>query len=170
MKEQREVRVTLRNGVQATVRPLTTEDGPALAEFYAGIPAEDSHFYRPHPLTREQALAKAAGAGRPGLVCLVLETDDNRIGGEAWCRWTEPHAMRSSFGICIRRDLQGVGAGKTLIRLLFENTTGPPVISLTVQKANPRAVALYKSMGFRIVREQVRADGEPEYYMERPTR
>jgi ribosomal protein S18 acetylase RimI-like enzyme len=44
---------------------------------------------------------------------------------------------------------------------------GPPVMSLTVQKANKRAVALYRKTGFRIVREQQRAtDGEPEYCME----
>lgn len=44
---------------------------------------------------------------------------------------------------------------------------GPPVMSLTVQKRNPKAIELYKSMGFRIVRDQLRAaDNCPEFYME----
>ena len=48
-------------------------------------------------------------------------------------------------------------------------------MSLTVQKANPRAVALYQKMGFEIVREQMRNQveefpPEPEYYMERKVR
>jgi ribosomal protein S18 acetylase RimI-like enzyme len=41
-------------------------------------------------------------------------------------------------------------------------------MGLTVQKANPRGMALYQKMGFGVVREQVRpSDGEPEFYMER---
>ena len=54
---------------------------------------------------------------------------------------------------------------------------GPPVMTLTVQEANPRAVALYQSMGFSIVRAQIRQEmeghgfpPEPEYLMERRVR
>jgi len=50
-------------------------------------------------------------------------------------------------------------------------------MSLTVQLANNRAVALYHKMGFTIVREQMRAaseacgfPAETEYYMERRVR
>ena len=51
---------------------------------------------------------------------------------------------------------------------------GVTLMSPTVQKANPRAIRLYRSVGFRIVREQTRPantwfPAEPEYYMERPT-
>ena len=50
-------------------------------------------------------------------------------------------------------------------------TVGPPLMTLTVQKKNPKAVELYTRMGFRIIREQLRpADNEPEYYMEMPVR
>ena len=62
------------------------------------------------------------------------------------------------------------------MRRLLEiaQTVGPLVISLTVQKANPRAIRLYRTMGFRLVREQTRPasnwfPAEPEYYMERAT-
>lgn len=52
---------------------------------------------------------------------------------------------------------------------------GPQAMSLTVQKANPRAFALYSKMGFQVVREQMRNQAEefppePEYYMERNAR
>jgi ribosomal protein S18 acetylase RimI-like enzyme len=85
----------------------------------------------------------------------------------------------SHFGLCIRRGLQASGAGNALMTRLLEvaKEIGPPVMGLTVQKANARAVALYTKMGFRVVREQMRGpmavDGfppEPEYYMERRTR
>lgn len=48
-------------------------------------------------------------------------------------------------------------------------------MALTVQLANPRAIALYQKMGFRIVRQQVRDRigdfaAEPEYAMEQIVR
>ena len=160
--------ITLRNRTPAVIRPLAETDGAALAQFYAGIPPEDVLFYCPHPLTSEYAFKNAAQAGSPTEVVLVLETTDGGIGGYAWYRWSAG-ADTSGFGICIARPFQGAGAGQQLLSRLLEisRTVGPPVMSLTVQKKNPKGVELYTKMGFRIIREQVRAgDGEPEYYME----
>ena len=160
--------VTLRNGTPAMIRPLRETDGEALAAFYAGIPEGDAYYYCPHPLTREYALRNAANAGSPTEVVLVLEVSGCWISGYAWYRWAEG-ANASTFGICVARPFQGTGAARQLIARLKEiaPTVGPPVMSLTVQKINPRAVELYKSMGFQIVRDQLRAaDGCPEYYME----
>lgn len=165
--------VTLTNGAAVTIRPLAATDGPALGDFYASVPAEDEFFYCPHPLTRSEAEKKAAQAAGPTLVCLVLETTDGGIAGYAWYRWKADGDRKSLLGICIRRDFQGSGAGRALTERLLEiaRTVGPPIMSLTVQKANPRAVALYKKMGFHIVRDQLRKeDGEPEYYMEQRVR
>lgn len=157
--------VTLRNGVRAIIRPLAKTDGEALAAFYAGIPKEDEFVYCPHPLTREYALRNAAEAGGPTRVTLVLDVA-GKIGGYAWHRW-EAGAATSTFGICIARAFQGTGAGRQLMKQLLAIPAGPPVISLTVQKRNPKAAELYQSMGFRIVAEQLRKeDGEPEFYME----
>ena len=160
--------VTLRNGTPAVIRPLAESDGAALAAFYAGIHPEDAFFYGPHPLTREYAVRNATNAGSPVEVVLVLEPPGGGIGGYAWYRWTEGEAS-SLFGICIARPFQGAGAGRQLLARLLEiaRTVGPPVMQLTVQKKNPKAVELYTKMGFRIVRDQLRKeDGEPEYYME----
>ena len=164
--------ITLRNGTPAVIRPLAETDGEALARFYAGIPAEDVLFYCPHPLTREHALKNAAQAASPTQVVLVLEPSGGGIGGYAWYRW-EAGALASGFGICIARAFQGAGAGQQLMSRLLEIalTVGPPVMSLTVQKRNPKGVELYTKMGFRVIREQLRAgDNEPEYYMERRVR
>jgi len=174
------VEVPLKNGGTAVIRPLAAADGEALAAFYAGVPREDIRFYCPHPLDRDHALANATKAESPVEVVLVCETGGGRIGGYAWFRWSDPAAARSTFGICIGRDLQGRGVGRTLMVRLAEiaESVGPPVMQLTVQLANARAVALYRSMGFRVVREQMRANDdagygfppEPEYLMERETR
>ena len=159
----------LRDGEPVRVRPLRSDDGERLACFYASLRERDRFFYRPHPLTRDRALEKAARANSPTFVCLLLENRQGEIAGYAWYEWTL-HAERSTFGICIRPQYQGRGAGTLLVHPLLEiaDRIGPAVMGLTVQKANPRAVALYRKHGFRVVREQERTtDGEPDYYMER---
>lgn len=165
--------VALRDGQTVVVRPVARGDGEAMAEFYAAVPAKDCFFYCPYPLTRENALARAAEAECPWFVCLVAQAGDGRLAGYAWYRWKEAAAAMSHFGMCIRPEFQGVGVGRGLMRRLLEvaGEVGPPRMCLTVQKSNPRAVSLYGKMGFTVVREQVRArDGEPEYYMERACR
>lgn len=166
------VHVVLKNGKPAVIRPLDPSDAEALAAFYAAIPRKDIRFYNPHPLTREMALKNAAAAFSPLEAVLILAVESG-IGGYAWYRWKQD-APASGFGICIRTDFQDSGAGRALMTRLMEiaATVGPPVMHLTVQKANARAFALYSSMGFKVVREQMvgaRAEfaAEPEYAMER---
>ena len=168
--------VVLANGVRAVMRPLRTSDAQALGDFYLSVPPQDYRFYRGGPLTRAHADTMAATADRADRVVLVLvAASTGAIGGYAWYRWQD-RAGRSVFGICIRPEFQNLGAGTTLMTRLLEiaHELGPPVMSLTVQKANPRAVRLYRTMGFRIVRDQMRPvtewfPAEPEYYMERAT-
>lgn len=149
--------VTLRDGASAMVRSLAVGDGDALADFYSHVPRGDLRFYFPHPLDREHALAIAAQANSPLRVTLVLELPDGRIGGYAWYRWASPEAERSEFGICIASGCKGAGAGRLLMTHLIALARhfGPSVMGLTVQLANPLAVALYQRMGFTIVREQM---------------
>lgn len=164
---------TLRNGTPVTLRPLAPKDEPAMVEFYESVPPEDYRFYCPQGMTSERAMARVSTASDPHMVYLLIECADGRIGGYAWYAWERDDSPASVFGICIRRECQGVGAGELLMTQLLckASSYGPPMMSLTVQLANPRAVALYKKMGFSVVREQIREyDGEPEYYMERPVR
>mgnify|MGYP001583934987 CR=1 FL=1 len=166
---------TLKDGTTVTLRPLLPDDGERLGDFYESIPRTDIRFYCPHPLTREKARENAGKALSPCEAVLVMETAGGEIGGYAWFRWQEGAGL-SHFGICVRRGFQENGAGGALMARLLElaQEIGPPVMALTVQKANTRAVALYMKMGFRIVREQMRGPmaiagfpPEPEYYMER---
>ena len=166
--------VTLRDGTAAVIRPLSTADADAMVAFYAGIPRADQRHYYPHALDQEHALQNAARAESPHEVVLLLDVDGS-IGGYAWYRWANDEAEQSTFGICIARPYQSTGAGRLLMTRLLEiaRTVGPPVMSLTVQHANARAVQLYTKMGFQPVREQwLERDpssefpSEMEYYME----
>ncbi|MCX5662637.1 MAG: GNAT family N-acetyltransferase [Planctomycetota bacterium] len=174
------IEAKLRDGKVATIRPLRTDDGPALTEFYASVPREDFRFYCPHELDRAHAEAHCAAADSPHEVVVVLvepESPGKVIAGYAWFRWPDDEAKASTFGICVRRGWQDCGAGRALITRVREiaRILGPAVMDLTVQKANPRAVALYQKMGFKIVRSQMRGnymgfEPEPEFAMEMRTR
>lgn len=171
--------ICLNDGRSATIRPLMTSDRVALGEFYESVPREDCRFYLPYPLTREQAVLNASRADSLTEVVVVLETPERAIAGYAWYRWQGPDDRASGFGIRIRRGWQEAGAGRALMSRLLEiaREVGPPVMVLTVQKANQRAFRLYSSMGFKVVREHMRAanpeygfEAEPECFMEHSTR
>ena len=177
-KQFRAVRRILKNGHGVRLRFLDRRDGPRLAAFYARVPRRDFRFYCPYALTAEQAERNAAAADDPRRVVLVLEDPgDDSIGGYAWYQWKAAEPGISTFGICIRPDFQGIGAGRKLMTRLLDIAArvGPPRMQLTVQKANPGAVHLYRRMGFDIVREQSREPSfgfgpEPEYAMQRRIR
>ncbi len=167
------VTATLKDSRRVTLRLLSPNDRKALGDLYATLPRATWRFYCPPRLTREDADRTAAQATSPTFVCVVAENDIGEIIGYNWYRWKAAESPTSVFGICLREDARGLGLGRALMMRLLEmaREVGPPIVSLTVQLANPRAVALYRSMGFHIVREQVRdriADfpPEPEYYME----
>lgn len=171
------VEVTLKNNVRVRVRPLRTDDGDALAEMYSAITWGEFRFFCPYPLGRATALKHASQADGAEQMTVVAEGPDHRIGGYAWVRRSPVDAPQGTFGICVRGQYQGIGTGAALMARLFEITKadGMKTIDLTVQLGNPRAVALYKKMGFKVVREQMRGASptyglvaEPEYYMERP--
>ncbi|MCE5277099.1 MAG: GNAT family N-acetyltransferase [Planctomycetaceae bacterium] len=168
------VRVTLRDGREMTIRLLAGGDGSAIAEFYASIPVEDNRYYiGPSGTTPENARLRAAAADNEFEVALVLDGGDGTIDGEAWYRWEGPDAAKSLFGICLSRRCQNSGAGRAIMTRLLEvaGRHGPAIMTLTVQKENVRAVALYTRLGFQIIREQMRPARPdcpplPEYYME----
>lgn len=187
---------TLKDGRSVRLRLISVADTSALSDFYASLPRETWRFYCPPRLTHEDAVRRAAEAEAPTVVCLVAEEPwSGAIVGYAWYRWRDEGeqpggsglpsgsgllsgtAQSSIFGICLREAYRGTGLGQALIARLLEiaRAVGPPVMALTVQLANPRAVALYQKMGFRIVREQMREAigdfvAEPEYAMEQVVR
>ena len=167
----------LKSGEQITLRFLAPEDARALGDCFAAMPRATYRFYSPHALDHAGGAAEAAQALSPRRVALVAENGAHGIAGYAWYRWKGEDSRRSTFGICQHPGYRGVGLGQAMIARLLEIAAhvGPPVMSLTVQLANARALALYHKMGFQVVREQVRGEvdefaAEPEYCMEQLTR
>lgn len=172
------VEVLLKDRRPVTLRLLALDDEVRLGDFYQTVPREDYRFYRCQPLTRQLArevLGKSQGS--TDVVLAATDPDGGAIVGYAWFAWEGAQAATSVFGLCLRRSHQSAGLGRTLMARLLEiaRHVGPPLMTLTVQLANPRAVFLYQQMGFQIIRQQMRRQttdfaSEPEYYMERPVR
>mgnify|MGYP000117906041 CR=1 FL=1 len=165
----------LANGEIVIIRPLQKTDGNALASFYASVPREDFRFYCPHPLDDKHAAENTSKAESPCEIVLIAENAQKEIAGYAWLRWQNENSDCSTFGICIRRTYQGRGLGQSLMSELFKigKKIAPPVVHLTVQKANAKGFNLYSKMGFKIIKEQIRPanfqpglQAEPEYMME----
>lgn len=167
--------VTLTDGTIMTIRLLAENDGDAYVAFYGSIPAQDNRYYiGAEACTPEKARQRGQCAHSATELCLVLEGSDGKIYGEAWYRWKSEKDHASVFGICMSQDIQGSGAGGKIMNSLMALSAhhGPPIMSLTVQKENKRAVHLYEKIGFVVIKEQIRparADCEAleEYYMER---
>jgi ribosomal protein S18 acetylase RimI-like enzyme len=169
--------VTLDDKRTITLRFLAVEDMEAFGDFYTSIERTAYRFYCPHPLTRENAEKRVSAALSPTVVGIVAVDDSQNIVAYASFQWKAADITPSFFGICILKAYRGLGLGEILMQRIagIAKDVGPSVMSLTVQKANPRALALYHKMGFNIIREQTRPQldefpPEPEYYMERQVR
>ena len=169
--------VPLKDNRTVKVRFLAVDDAHAFGDFYTSIERAAYRFYCPHPLTRENAEKRTAAALSPNVVGIVAVDDEGHIVAYASYQWNALNFTPSFFGICMQKPYRGLGLGEFLMQRIMEisKVIGPCVMSLTVQIANPRAVALYRKMGFKIIREQMRAQveefpPEPEYYMERIVR
>ena len=172
------VTVTLKGPQTLLLRFLAVEDAQAFGDFYESIERTAYRFYCPHPLTRENAEKRTAAALSPSVVGIVAINEDQQIVAYTSFQWkATDYYTPSFFGICIQKPYRGIGLGEVLMQRIMEiaKEIGPPVMSLTVQKANPHAVTLYRKIGFEIIREQIRQQveelpPEPEYYMERKVR
>jgi ribosomal protein S18 acetylase RimI-like enzyme len=167
------IETQLRDARRVILRFLSPEDGEALSDFYLSIMRKHYRFYCPHKLDRRNALSKAANSLNPFNITIVMrDAESEKILGYCWCKWTDANSSICSFGICVRTKCWNLGAGSKLISRLLEiaRHEAPPTMILTVQEANPAAIALYEKHGFVIERKQMRKQveeflPEPEYFM-----
>jgi [ribosomal protein S18]-alanine N-acetyltransferase len=84
---------------------------------------------------------------RAGHECWVLESDDDGVLGHGILSIAagEAHLLN----VCIRREDQGSGHGRALVRHLLERArSGADMVFLEVRPSNPVAIRLYESLGF----------------------
>lgn len=125
----------------------TLADG--LGDFFEALAGSDAaaHFH-PHPLTRESAHQLCHYAGRDLYFAAVC---DSRVLAYGLLRgWDEGYAI-PSLGIALAVEARGTGLARAFMLFLHvaARLRGAQRVRLTVFRSNVRAVALYRSLGYR---------------------
>jgi glycosyltransferase involved in cell wall biosynthesis len=135
------------NDQNITCRILRPDDDAGLAKLFDAFRAAGiDKFFHPHPLTAEEAAARANHKGKDvyAIVC-----DGARAVGYGMLRgWDEGYDI-PSFGIAVDPAAQGQGYGRKLMEFLHEvaRQRGAKKVRLKVYPDNERAVNLYRELG-----------------------
>ena len=136
------------------IRPLTLADLPALQDFYGSLTEAITYFFRPWAEPTEEVLRDHLADGQDGRALVRgLFSADGQVEGHAFIRWLGTE--HPSFGIALRERAQGQGSGRRLTEAILAaaDGRGVPEVYLGVNKDNPRACALYQSLGWTIIGE-----------------
>ena len=127
---------------------LGPEHATSLARFFGRVKQSDTdYFFHPHPLTAEEATARANYSGRD-FYCVMLQ--DNEVAGYGMLRgWDEGYEI-PSLGIAIDPSVRGRGYSRTLMSFLHDTAKkrGAAKVRLKVGSRNRAALELYRSLGY----------------------
>jgi L-amino acid N-acyltransferase YncA len=133
------------------IREATDDDWPRIFPFFAAIVAAGETYTYPDGLSSDQARAVWAALGR-----VVVAVDGEEILGSAAMGANKPgrgaHIATASF--MVDPDRTGRGVGRTLGEHVIEWATAAGYHGIqfnAVVETNHGAVALWRSLGFRII-------------------
>ncbi len=136
------------------IRRLTGADLAGLQEFYDSLTEEITYFFRPWGEATEEILRDHLASGEDGRALVWgLVSEAGEVEGHAFIRG--PGTEQPSFGIGLRKRAQDQGWGRRLAEAILAeaDARGFPEVHLGVNKDNPRAIALYQSLGWTIIGE-----------------
>jgi ribosomal protein S18 acetylase RimI-like enzyme len=133
-----------RHRTPLAIRAVGPTEASALADLLGRI---DTTYFRPHPMTPEQADRIANLAGRD--VYLVGFADGVPVVYGMLRGWDEGYPV-PSLGIGVRRDMERRGYGRAMMARLHEiaRERGAAHVRLRVHPDNRGAAALYRELGY----------------------
>jgi len=120
----------------------------SLAEFFSDLKRMgDNQYFRPHPLTDEEAEKIAHYSGKD-LYYILIESE-NILGYGMLRGWDEGYEV-PSLGIVIRPSARGMGLGKLFMQFLYAaaRRRGASKVRLKVYPDNTIAVTMYQELGY----------------------
>jgi ribosomal protein S18 acetylase RimI-like enzyme len=130
-------------------RALAPALSDGLGDFFEALAGSEAaaHFH-PHPLTRESAEQLCQYEGRDLYFAAVC---DSRVLGYGLLRGWDEGCATPSLGIALAAQARGTGLARAFMLFLHAaaRLRGAERIRLTVFRSNVRAVALYRSLGYR---------------------
>lgn len=144
--------VTLKNGVQAVLRPAREEDAAQLVELAQAVVSEAQW----HPVTRldvtvDQERALIREYHEAGDLFLVAESDNALIGYAMLRRgrWDSTRHV-GTITMSVKEGFRDIGLGSAMTEYVLRaaERRGLERLELGVLASNVRATALYKKFGF----------------------
>jgi ribosomal protein S18 acetylase RimI-like enzyme len=136
---------------------LEPDHGSSLARLFERLRENgDDNFFHPHPLTANEAAARANYSGRD-FYCVMLSEND-LIGYGMLRGWDEGYAI-PSLGIALDPAMRGRGYSRILMNFLHRiaKERGAEQVRLKVDPGNKAAIELYRSLGYVL---EPQADGQ----------
>jgi len=149
-------------------RRLTAGDTEALVRFYEGLSPSAVYAFDPFGGANREAIAQhVEGVAQGRHTACVLVDEQEAIRGHAFI--LNVHEEAPVFGIGLHDAAQGRGWGRRMMAEIIAEADrmGVPLVTLTVCKSNHRARALYRSFGFREVRDHRGREENDSLYCER---
>jgi len=164
--------IRLRDGREARVRPLTSEDAEILGDFFCGLSEKTRSTYGPHPFGRDTAAELCAAVSDQRTVRFVAVVDDETpraeiiaymiLSRQIWDgdrnRYGEtvPWETTACLAPVVADVHQGQGLGSAMGRhvLACARAQGLSHVILMggVMDENPRARRVYEKLGFEFAR------------------
>jgi ribosomal protein S18 acetylase RimI-like enzyme len=148
-----------------SIRPGTPYEAPVLQRMiYEALYWQPDAEREPFEfvIVHDEIVRYVEGWGRPGDGAVIADCVDIREPiGAAWYRRFTKDAPGYGFvsedipevSIAVDREYRGLGIGRALMVTLIDmaRESDIPMLSLSVDSANVRALGLYERLGFRIV-------------------
>jgi RimJ/RimL family protein N-acetyltransferase len=146
----------IRDGSTITVRPLSTEDGPALLAFYRGMPEEDRQYLREDVTNPEVIKRRIADLDHTKISSLIAEKD-GRIIGLARLHFNEYGWRKRMADIrcAVAREYQKKGIGTMLMRQLLSHAEEKGVERISAEMLDSQVAIqkVFRRLGFSKVGE-----------------
>ena len=142
--------ITLKDGRNCTIRPITKDDGDSLYAMFASMSDEALRWGMP-PYTRENVNRRVTNL--KNWIAVVAEYEDRIIGHSGIYKSSHPRRKGvSNSGIYIVQDFHNVGLGSAMMEVLVDEAERQCIhkINLEVVAENAIAIKLYEKLGFQI--------------------
>lgn len=150
-------RQRLNDGRVVTIRTPRLSDVDELMAFINGLVKEDAMILMNKPVKRKDEMIWLKGI-LEGLktgkrVYLLAESNGKVVGGSDFAQGSGKSSHVGNFGISIRDGYRDIGLGTALANEVIKQAKrfGLKLIILEVYDCNPRAIHVYKKLGFREV-------------------
>lgn len=151
MRERFPEELTLRDGCKVTIRPMTSDDGPRLLEFFQALPEEDRQYLR-DDVTRQETVDRfVASVGDDHIFALLAFQGAKVVGNGTLYRsrhgWT---VHVGEIRVSVARSQQRNGLGSAIARLLVRHAISAGLDKLVAEIVDNQigAKRAFSKLGF----------------------